>query len=139
MTLKTIANLKTDIDTLKSNIAEKNIEFQELKAENFAIKDIADHRASDTNKLKSELGSSLDLNSKLTEEKRALDTQLSIQREDKRKQLNQLDNVQSDVDNLVYKVNELEKIIKELEYDRSRLEKQNSQLTGTIENVFIHI
>jgi len=137
LTLKTIANLKTDVDTLKSNISEKNIEYQELKSENIAIKDIAEHRIVDISKLKNELGSGLDLNSKLTDEKRTLETQLSLLREEKRKLVNQSDNVNSDVDNLLYKNNELEKAVKELEYDKNRIEKHNSQLAASIDNLSI--
>ena len=50
-----MANLKTDIDTLKAALSEKNIECQELKTENLALKDIAEHRALDINKLRDEL------------------------------------------------------------------------------------
>jgi len=47
LTLKTIANLRTDVDTLKANIAEKHIEYQELSHENLAIKEIAEHKTRD--------------------------------------------------------------------------------------------
>jgi hypothetical protein len=42
-----MANLKTDIDTLKAALSEKNIEYSELRTENLAIKDIAEHRGLD--------------------------------------------------------------------------------------------
>jgi len=50
-----MANLKTDIDTLKAALSEKNIECSELRTENLAIKDIAEHRGLDIQKLKDEL------------------------------------------------------------------------------------
>ena len=50
-----MANLKTDIDTLKAALSEKNIECQELRTENLALKDIAEHRGLDINKLRDEL------------------------------------------------------------------------------------
>ena len=50
-----MANLKTDIDTLKAALSEKNIECSELRTENLAIKDIAEHRSLDIQKLKDEL------------------------------------------------------------------------------------
>lgn len=65
--------MKTDVDILKSTLAEKNIEYQENKAENLAIKDIADHRSIDISKLKNELSASIDQNNRLKEEKRNLD------------------------------------------------------------------
>jgi chromosome segregation ATPase len=135
LTLKTVANLRTDIDTLKANIAEKNIEYQELKHENLASKDIADHRVLDISKLKNELASALDVNSKLVEDKRTLDTQASLLREDKRKLINNTENVNADVDALAFRVSDLEKAIKELEYDRARFEKQNAQLASSIDNL----
>lgn len=75
--MKVIANLKTDIDVLKSTLAEKNIEYQENKAENLAIKDIADHRALDISKLKNELSGSIDQNNRLKEDKRALESNVN--------------------------------------------------------------
>ncbi len=42
--LKTIANLRTELDNLKSTATEKHIECQEMRAESLAIKEIAEHR-----------------------------------------------------------------------------------------------
>ena len=78
MTLKTIANLKTDIDTLKTSVTQKNIEYQELKGDNKAIKDIAERKIMDISKLKNELGSSLDFNSRIVDDKRTLETQVIL-------------------------------------------------------------
>lgn len=44
MQLKIIANLRTEKDTLKQENTENHIEIQELRAENLAIKEIAEHR-----------------------------------------------------------------------------------------------
>lgn len=60
--MKTVAHLRTDIDQLKSNITEKHIENQELRAENLAVKEIADHRALDIARLKNELSHMSELN-----------------------------------------------------------------------------
>ena len=76
--LRTIANLKTDIDTLKATIEEKTIQFQEDKAENLAIKDIADHRAQDIAKLKNEVAASVDQNNRNKEDKRDLETRVPL-------------------------------------------------------------
>ena len=70
--------MKTDIDTLKSNIAEANIEYQELKAENQAIKDIAEQRDINIKKLKHEVGDSLEQNDLLNQQRRTLESEVSI-------------------------------------------------------------
>lgn len=135
MNFKTIANLKTDIDTLKSTIAENNIEYQELKAENLAIKDIAEHRSLDITKLKHELQDALDQHNILTDDRRNLETQVNIARDEKRNLLAKIDHVSADIDELSYRNAELEKIIRELEYDKSRLDKQILQVQSHIENL----
>lgn len=76
--MKTIANLKTDIDLLKSTIAEKRIELRENKAETQAMKEIADHRAIDISKLKDEITGSIELNGKIKEEKRNLEAEVFL-------------------------------------------------------------
>lgn len=78
LNFRTIANLKTDIDTLKSNIAEANIEYQELKAENQAVKDIADQRDITVKKLKSEINDALEQNDSLTQQRRVLDSEVRL-------------------------------------------------------------
>eukprot|EP00331_Platyophrya_macrostoma_P019853 CAMPEP_0176468070 /NCGR_PEP_ID=MMETSP0127-20121128/38822_1 /TAXON_ID=938130 /ORGANISM="Platyophrya macrostoma, Strain WH" /LENGTH=401 /DNA_ID=CAMNT_0017861465 /DNA_START=27 /DNA_END=1232 /DNA_ORIENTATION=+ len=133
--LRTIANLKTDVDTLKATIEEKNIEYQENKAENLAIRDIAEHRASDISKLKNELSVAVDQNARNKEQKRDLETQLNLAREEKRKLIANNDAARANADELVYRTNELEKVLRELEYDRNRVEKQQQQLHSGNENL----
>jgi len=137
--LKTIANLKTDIDVLKSTIAEKNIEYQENKAENLAIKDIADHRAIDISKLKNELSGSIDQNNRLKDDKRALESNHANVKDEKRRLIAQLDAKRADFDELSYRTKELEKIVRELEYDRSRGSKQQAQLQQTNDNMNLEL
>jgi len=74
--MHSMANLKTDIDTLKAALSEKNIECQELRTENLAFKDIAEHRALDIQKLKEELVACMNENKKLEGNKRMLEDQL---------------------------------------------------------------
>ena len=133
--LRTIANLKTDIDTLSSTIDEKGIEYQENKAENLAIKDISEQRSTDVSKLKNEVAHSIEQNNRLKEEKRDLESQAALSREEKRRLLSQSDEARGDTDELVYRTNELDKVIRELEYDRNRVEKQGQQLQSNNENL----
>lgn len=135
LNFKTIANLKTDIDTLKSNIAESNIEYQELKAENQAVKDIAEQRDVSIKKLKLEVGDALEQNDNLAQQRRALESDLAALREEKRRVIAKIDNAAGNLDDLNHKNVELEKIIKELEYDQSALDRQNAQLQASIENL----
>lgn len=131
---KTIANLKTDIDTLKSNIAESNIEYQELKAENQAIKEIAEQRDVNIKKLKHEVADSLEQNDVLNQQRRGLESELLSLKEEKRRLNTKIDNATADLDEVNYKNGELEKIMKELDYDKATLERQNAQLQASIEN-----
>jgi len=131
---KTIANLKTDIDTLKSNIAEANIEYQELKAENQAIKDIAEQRDINIKKFKHEVAESLEQNDHLNQQRRTLESELLALKEEKRRLNAKIDNSAATLDEINYKNGELEKIMKELDYDKATLERQNAQLQGSIEN-----
>ena len=71
-----MASLKTDIDTLKAALSEKNIECQELKTENLALKDIAEHRALDINKLRDELVHAMNENKKLDSQKKSVEDQV---------------------------------------------------------------
>ncbi|CAK93525.1 unnamed protein product (macronuclear) [Paramecium tetraurelia] len=51
-TLKTIANLRNEIDNLKSQLTDKHIENQEMKAENLAFKEITEHRSQENQRVK---------------------------------------------------------------------------------------
>jgi len=137
--LKVIANLKTDIDVLKSTLAEKNIEYQENKAENLAIKDIADHRAIDISKLKNELSGSIDQNNRLKDDKRSLESNLANAKDEKRKLLGQLDGKRAEFEELNYRTKEFEKILRELEYDRTRGLKQQDQLQQANDNLNLEL
>jgi len=132
---KTIANLKTDIDTLKSNIAENNIEYQELKAENQAVKDIAEQRDISIRKIKNEIADALEQNDSLNQQRRNLETELSNLREEKRRIITKIDNASGNLDELNFKNSELDKVIKELEYEQATLERQNVQLQASIDNL----
>jgi len=132
---KTIANLKTDIDTLKSNIAENNIEYQELKAENQAVKDIAEQRDISIRNIKNEIADALEQNDSLNQQRRNLETELSNLREEKRRIITKIDNASGNLDELNFKNSELDKVIKELEYEQATLERQNVQLQASIDNL----
>ena len=120
---------------MKSTIQEHNIEYQELKAEGLAIKEIAEHRAMDATKLKAELQDILEENRALIDERRNLETQVSVAKDEKRKLLSQIDNANADADELSYRNNELEKVIKEIDYEKVRIEKANDQLQATIDGL----
>jgi len=62
-----------------------------LNHENLAIKEIAEHKLRDIGKLKEELGQAIDVNAQLVDEKRQLESQITLQREEKRKLLGELD------------------------------------------------
>lgn len=133
---RTIANLKTDIDTLKSTISETQIEYQELKAESAAIKDIAETRSMDISQLRNEQEDANTASTILNEDVRNLQMANSIAREDKRKILNHIDHANADVDELTYRNTELEKVIKEIGYEKDTVEKENDSVQRTIDTLY---
>ena len=76
--MHTIANLKTDIDTLKHNIGQANSEAQKLKSENFAVKDIAENKAIALTDLKREMNATIQINGDIRDDIRILNGQVTI-------------------------------------------------------------
>jgi chromosome segregation ATPase len=131
----TIANLRTDVDTLKATIADTKLEIQDLKVENHTNKDIADQKGTEAQQLKAHVNEANDYNNNLSDTKRRLEAELEIAREEKRRQLAQIKENRSTLDSLNYKNNELEKLMKELEYKNSKSERQNGQIQQSIDNL----
>ena len=77
-TLHAIANLKTDVDTLRHNINQANIEAQKLKSENIAVKDIADNKALGLADLKREMNTTIEINGNIRDDIRILNGQVIL-------------------------------------------------------------
>jgi chromosome segregation ATPase len=131
----TIANLRTDVDTLKANIADTKIEIQDLRSENQTVKDVADQRGVEVQRLKAEVGSATEDNNNLSDNKRRLEAEMEIAREEKRRVTTQLKDSRSTLDEFNHKNNELEKVMKDLEYRNSKLERQNAQTQQNVDNL----
>jgi len=123
--MKIIANLRTDVDTLKSAITEKHIEVQELRAENMALKEIAEHRAIDISRLRNELNHLSENERRLNEEKVRHEGEIQNLKEERRKLLDDTDLLTNNYDTLISKNNELEKLYREVEFEKQQAEKQN--------------
>lgn len=69
--------MKSDIDQLKAEISNQNIDLEELKADNSALAEMAEHRDYEINRLKSELNNAFERCRKTKEEKINYDEQVN--------------------------------------------------------------
>ena len=75
--MKTISALKAEIDQLKSELSNQNIDLQEMKADNVALVEMSEHRDYELQRLKNELSNVFEKNKKLKEEKNSFDDQVN--------------------------------------------------------------
>ena len=68
--------MKTDIDTLRHNISQGNVEAQKLKSESLAIKDIAENKALGVADLKREMNTAIEINGNIRDDMRILNGQV---------------------------------------------------------------
>ena len=73
----TIANLRTDVDTLKRNIGDAKIDLQDLRVENSTVKDIAEQKSVEVQRFKNELGEANQQNESLADAKRRLELEVN--------------------------------------------------------------
>ena len=62
--LRTIASLKTELDDLHSALKERNLHLQELKSDNGSLKDLADQKNQEINKIKREISIAVEENNR---------------------------------------------------------------------------
>lgn len=74
--MKTISGLKGEIDQLKAELSNQNIDLQEMKADNVALVEMSEHRDYELQRLKNELSNVFEKNMKLKEEKNGYDDQV---------------------------------------------------------------
>lgn len=74
--MKTIAGLKSEIEQIKQELSNQNIDLQEMKADNAALIEMSEHRDYELTRLKNELANVYEKNRKLKEEKNAFDEQV---------------------------------------------------------------
>jgi len=138
-TFHTIANLRTDIDTLKFNISQANQELQKLRAENNALKEIAENKALTIGDLKNELSGAIDLNNRLRDDIRSLENSFNVAKDDKRTLLVQIDRLEENAAELKNIVNLHEKKAQELEHEKNRREKQIIATQNVIDNLTVDL
>lgn len=87
--LETIANLKTDVDTLKSAINEKNIEIQELANENNSQKEMIDSKTLEISQLKTDINIQNENFARVNETIAKMENQLEENKEEKNQLLSE--------------------------------------------------
>ncbi|CAD8105253.1 unnamed protein product [Paramecium sonneborni] len=134
-TLKTIANLRNEIDSLKSQITEKHIESQEMRAENLAFKEITDHRQQENSRVKNDLAQIQEANRKLYEDKLRLETELQASKDERKRLLHDREILNNTYEDVLDKLNEKEKSLSQLQNDYDNLEKQSLIYKADVENI----
>jgi len=135
MNFEMIVNLRTDIDTLRSTISDSKIELQDLRVENQTLKDLSEQKGVEVQQFKAQVGDASQDNEALTDNKRRLEAELDVAREEKRKLLTQGKEARATLGDAEYKNGELEKVMKEMEYNNTKTERQNVQLQQSIDNL----
>lgn len=128
LNLRTINNLKSDIDTLKQELNVLNADAQDLRFDNQSINEIVNNRSSEIAQLKAELGDLSDSNAHLSLEKKDLETQISRVRTENREHNLELEETNHQIGEATERRNKFERLIRELEYENERLEKTNEDL-----------
>ena len=135
MSLKTIANLKTDIDTMKSALTEKNIEIQELRSENLSFKELAEHRALENSRCKNDIQILNENFTRSVEDKENYEREINIMIEEKRHRIREIQSFTETVNELMMRNSELERLVKNYEHDKDKLSKNNFEQKSNIESV----
>jgi chromosome segregation ATPase len=131
--LKQIANLKTDLETLKNALNERNDEITALSADFQAMQDLAELKEKELARCKQDLGDALETRSQLSDERKSLDHQNVVLREDKASLLEEVDRLNLNIDELMLNGKEQEKTISDLEYEKSNRDKQIKLLKEDLE------
>jgi len=128
LNLRTINNLKSDIDALKQELNVLSADAQDLRFDNQSINEIVNNRSSEIAQLKAELGDLSDNNSHLAMEKKDLETQIHRVRTENREHNLELEETNHQIGEATERRNKFERLIRELEYENERLEKTNEDL-----------
>ncbi|KAM3147191.1 hypothetical protein pb186bvf_000907 [Paramecium bursaria] len=133
-TLKSVAGLRNENDSLKSQLTEKHIEIQELRAESLAVKEIADHRAQDIQRNKSELQQVTENNRRIYEEKLRQEAEIQTLKDEKRRLIHDQEILNNNYEDLLDKLQETEKQFLQLQGDFEILEKQQTLYKQDMDN-----
>lgn len=134
MNLKLIANLRTDVDTLKSTISEKNLEIQSLRSELLSVKGASDQKSIDNSKLRKELDIMAENEAINDTERSKMDEMIQSLKQEKRQLLGELDNINELFSDEMNKTRDLEKIVEDLLEVKKLNEFQNNELRNSLEN-----
>lgn len=69
--------MRTDIDTLKATIADTKVEIQDLKIENQTVKDVAEQKGKDVERLRAAVNEASEENNMLSSTRRRLEAEVN--------------------------------------------------------------
>lgn len=121
----TIQTLKSDIDTLKSQVGNENYRLNELKSEHYELSDIVENRSREIKRLKEELQILADSNSQINDAKKNVENQIYAARDDKQGLLKELEGLENELSNIENKRKTLDNELGKLQLQKSSLEKDN--------------
>jgi len=127
LNLRTINNLKADIDTLKQELNVLSADAQDLRYDNQSINEIITNKSAEVSQLKAELADLSDSNSHLAMERKDLEVQISKNKTENREHNLELEETNHQIGEATEKRNKFERLIRELEYENERLEKTNEE------------
>lgn len=137
--MKTINNLKADIDNLKQEFNLLNADVHDLSLDNQGINEIINNRSAEVARLKAEIADVVENNNRLALEKKELEGQLNRLRNDNKAHAAEFDDLQQRIAQLNERRNKNERLIKELEAERDKVERINQDLHKQADTLRVEI
>lgn len=133
--VKTIGNLKIDIDTLRQELNAVNREIDDLRVENQNVNDVINAKSGEIARHKAEIADVYDHNNKLSLEKKELDGLNQRLRADNRDHNRENDDTNHRIVELTERRNKYERLIRELDIEKEKLERANDGYQKQIDNL----
>jgi len=137
--LKTIANLKNEIDMLKRDYNDISSTNASLRVENKNINDIIDSRTAEIARLNNQLDDLDDHNGRLDLDKKDLSVNVRALKDDNIDLSRRVSDLNKTVDELTLRRIRFEKLLKELENDVARLDRTQNSLNKEQDQLRIEI
>lgn len=125
--LKTILELKTELDSIQAVLREKKIEFQEFEGEFLSLRQMNDIKNNEIGRLKMELKNFREKNAKLKENKEIFKGSAQRSLREKNENEQTIANLLKEIENLRAKNYDDERKLQEFEFEIQRNETLNFQ------------
>ena len=125
--LKTILELKTELDSIQAILREKKIEFQEIESEFLSLRQMNDIKNNEIGRLKMELKNFREKNAKLKENKEIFKGSAQRSLGEKNENEQTMANLLKEIENLRAKNYDDERKLQEFEFEIQRNETLNFQ------------